>query len=92
MYNDAFWERSGFVVVENSEVKLARSAAVTGWVTCGEASRQAAPESKTIRGESRDEQYRYRVCCAVTIDNGGCSAIWRECADGNVGHQPTERK
>ena len=32
---DAFWERSGFVLVANSEVKLARSTAISGWVPAG---------------------------------------------------------
>ena len=59
--NDAFWERSDFRGDENSEVKLARSGVIPGWVTSGEASRQAAPESKTVRGDSRNGQYRYCV-------------------------------
>ena len=52
--NDAFYGRSGFGGDGNSEVKLARSGVITGWVTFGEASRQAAPESKTVRGDSRN--------------------------------------
>ena len=59
--NDAFWERSGFGGDGNSEVKLAHSGVIPGWVTFGEASRQVAPESKTVRGDSRNGQYRYSV-------------------------------
>ena len=51
--NDAFWERSGFGGDGNSEVKLASSGVISGWVTFGEASRQAAPRNKTVRGDSR---------------------------------------
>ena len=57
MCKDAFWGRSDFVVVENSEVKPAHSGVIPGWMTFGEASRQAAPESKTVRGDSRIGQY-----------------------------------
>ena len=38
--NDAFWERSGFGGDKNSEVKLARSGVIPGWVTFGEVSKQ----------------------------------------------------
>ena len=40
----------GFGGDRNSEVKLAGSGVVPGWVTFWEASRQAAPRNKTVQG------------------------------------------
>ena len=38
--NDAFWERSGFGGDRNSEVKLASTGVIPGWVTFREVSKQ----------------------------------------------------
>ena len=48
MCTDAFWERSGFVVVENSEVKLARSGVIPGWVTSGKLAGRQLPKVKPL--------------------------------------------
>ena len=47
-YRNRFRDVTGFGGDGNSEVKLARSGLIPWWVTFGEASRQAAPESKLL--------------------------------------------
>ena len=82
--NDAFWERSGFGGDGNSEVKLAHSGVILGWVTSGEASRQVAPESKTVSGITPNG-FTFGSCLPASFPGGHPSCDYSGVSKLNFG-------